>query len=175
MAISETDPPPEVKVQLTGSSHYENMRDAVLLSLMVIHPNPNDEARAKLNDKDSETKSETTKPKGDNQCELTIFSYEEVTSVNVISYKKIREFSSHHRDAEAALTAWYRTAKRSDWQNLTEVKRVYPSADLVGRYIVFNIRGNKYRLIALIVYRSQTVFIVKVLTHEEYDLGKWKE
>ncbi len=95
--------------------------------------------------------------------------------MNVISYRRIREFSSNYRDAEASLTAWYRTAKRSDWQNLAEVKRVYPSADLVGRYTVFNIRGNKYRLIARIVYRSQTVFIVAVLTHEEYDLGKWKE
>ena len=95
--------------------------------------------------------------------------------MNVISYKRIREFSSNHRAAEASLTAWHRTAKDSDWQNLAEVKRVYPSADLVGRYTVFNIRGNKYRLIARIVYRSQTVFIVAVLTHEEYDLGKWKE
>ncbi len=95
--------------------------------------------------------------------------------MNVISYKRIREFSSNHLDAGASLTAWYRTAKRSNWQNLTEVKRVYPSADLVGRYTVFNIRGNKHRLIARIIYRSQTVFIVAVLTHEEYDLGKWKE
>lgn len=95
--------------------------------------------------------------------------------MNVISFKRIREFFLIHRDAEASLTAWYRTAKRSNWQNLAELKEVYPSADAVGRYTVFNIRGNKYRLIARIVYRSQTVFIVAVLTHEEYDLGKWKE
>ncbi len=95
--------------------------------------------------------------------------------MHVISYKRIREFSSIHRQAHAPLTAWYRTAKRINWQNLSEVKRTYPSADLVGRYVVFNIGGNKYRLVARIVYRSQTVFIVAVLTHEEYDLGKWKE
>ncbi len=95
--------------------------------------------------------------------------------MNVISYKRIREFSSIHRDAEASLRAWYRTAKRSNWGNLAEVKLVYPSADQVDRYTVFNIRGNRYRLIARIVYRSRTVFIVAVLTHEEYDLGKWKE
>ena len=95
--------------------------------------------------------------------------------MNVISYKRLRKFSSIHRDAEASLIAWYRTAKRASWQNLAEVKRVYPSADPVGRYTVFNIRGNRYRLIARVVYRSQTVFIVAVLTHEEYDLGKWKE
>jgi len=95
--------------------------------------------------------------------------------MNVISYKRIRQFSSIYRDAATPLTAWYSTVRKANWQNLAELKRVYPSADLVGRYTVFNIRGNKYRLIARIVYRSQTVFIVAILTHEEYDLGKWKE
>jgi mRNA interferase HigB len=95
--------------------------------------------------------------------------------MNVISYKRIREFSLIHRDAESSLRAWYRTAKRFSWGSLAEVKHVYPSADQVDRYTVFNIRGNRYRLIARIVYRSRTLFIVAVLTHEEYDLGKWKE
>jgi mRNA interferase HigB len=95
--------------------------------------------------------------------------------MHVISYKRIREFFSTHRDAENSLTAWYKTAKKANWQNLAHLKSVYPSADLVGRYVVFNISGNKYRLIARIVYRSQTLFVVVVMTHEEYDLGKWKE
>jgi mRNA interferase HigB len=79
-----------------------------------------------------------------------------------------------HRDAEIPLRAWYTIAKRADWQNFVELRRVYPSADQVDRYTVFNIKGNKYRLIARIVYRSQTLFIVAILTHEEYVLGKWK-
>ena len=95
--------------------------------------------------------------------------------MNVISFKRIREFSSTQRDAEVPLRAWYTTAKKANWQNPAQLKMTYPSADLVGRYTVFNIRGNKYRLIARIVYRSQTIFIVAVLSHEEYDLGKWKE
>jgi mRNA interferase HigB len=95
--------------------------------------------------------------------------------MNVISFKRIREFSLIHRDAESSLRAWFATAKKANWQNLADLKQVYPSADLVGRYTVFNIKGNKYRLIARIIYRSQTLFIVAVLTHEEYDLGKWKE
>jgi mRNA interferase HigB len=95
--------------------------------------------------------------------------------MNVISFKRIREFSLTHRDAEVSLRAWYTTAKKSNWQTPAELKQTYPSADLIGRYTVFNIRGNKYRLIAGIVYRSQTLFIVAVLSHEEYDLGKWKE
>ncbi|MEO7971267.1 MAG: type II toxin-antitoxin system HigB family toxin [bacterium] len=95
--------------------------------------------------------------------------------MNVISYKRIREFASSYRDAAESLRGWYTTAKNSHWQNLAELKQVYPAADLVGRYTVFNIRGNNYRLIARIVYRTQTVFVVAVLTHKEYDLGKWKE
>lgn len=95
--------------------------------------------------------------------------------MHVISLKRIREFFSTHRDAESSLMAWYKTARKANWQSLAELKQVYPSADLVGRHTVFNIGGNKYRLIARIVYRSQTLFVVAVITHEEYDLGKWKE
>jgi len=95
--------------------------------------------------------------------------------MHVISFKRLREFASTHKDAGAPLRAWYSVAKNTHWQNLAEVKKVYPAADLVGRYTVFNIKGNKYRLITRVVYRTQTVFIIQVLTHQEYNLGKWKE
>lgn len=95
--------------------------------------------------------------------------------MNVISFKKLREFASGYRDAAIPLRAWYTVVRGASWQSLVDVKRVYPASDLVGRYTVFNIKGSKYRLIARIVYRSQTVFIIGVLTHEEYDLGRWKE
>jgi mRNA interferase HigB len=95
--------------------------------------------------------------------------------MNIVSFKKIRQFSSIHRDAAISLRAWFSTAKKASWQNPAELKKVYPSADLVGRYTVFDIMGNKYRLIARIVYRSQTLFVVAVMTHKEHDLGKWKE
>jgi mRNA interferase HigB len=94
--------------------------------------------------------------------------------MNVISFKRIREFTLAHRDAANSLKAWFTIVKKSRWHSLTELKQVYPSADLVGHYTVFNIKGNKYRLISRIVYRSQTVFIVAILTHQEYDLEKWK-
>jgi len=96
-------------------------------------------------------------------------------AMNVISFKRIRNFTSLHRDAASSLNAWYTVVKKAKWQNLAELKQVYPSADLVDRYTVFNIKGNKYRLVSRIVYRSQTVFIVAIMTHEEYDRGKWKE
>jgi len=121
-------------------------------------------------------KSETTNhtKKEQRLCEILILSEEEVTSVHVISFKRIREFFSSHRDAEGSLTVWYKVTKKANWQNLAELKSTYPSADLVGRYVVFNIGGNKYRLIVGINYRNQTVFVKAVMTHEEYDLGKWK-
>jgi mRNA interferase HigB len=95
--------------------------------------------------------------------------------MHVISFKRIREFFSSYPGSESALTSWTKIARKANWQNFAELKSVYPTADLVGRFVVFNIGGNKYRLIARIVYRSQTVFVIRVMTHKEYDLGKWKE
>lgn len=95
--------------------------------------------------------------------------------MHVISYKRIREFVAIHRDAKSSLSAWFKIANKANWQNLADVKEVYPSADVVGRYTVFNIAGNKYRLIARVRYQSQTLFIIAIMTHKEYDLGEWKE
>jgi mRNA interferase HigB len=95
--------------------------------------------------------------------------------MNVISFKRIRDFTALHNDAGSSLKSWYTVVKRANWQNFAELKQAYPSADLVGRHVVFNIKGNKYRLISRVVFRSQTVFIVAVMTHKDYDLGKWKE
>jgi mRNA interferase HigB len=92
--------------------------------------------------------------------------------MNVISYKKVRDFIGKHADSDAALNAWYATARKANWQNLAEVQQRYLHADFVGRHTIFNINKNKYRLIARIVYRSQTIFIVDIFTHEEYD--NWK-
>jgi len=94
--------------------------------------------------------------------------------MNVISYAKIREFLTKYPDADSSLNSWYKAARRVNWQNLVEVKQMYSHADLVGRYTVFNIKGNDYRLITRIVYRSQTIFIIDVLTHKEYDNQKLK-
>ena len=95
--------------------------------------------------------------------------------MHVISFKPLREFSSTHRDAESPLVAWHKTAKKATWENPAELKMVYPSADFVDALTVFNIGGNKYRLIVKINYKSQTIFVKAVMTHKEYDLGKWKE
>lgn len=95
--------------------------------------------------------------------------------MHIISYKAIREFAALHADAEEALKAWYKVAGRARWTSLADVKREFPHADLVGRFTVFNVKGNRYRLIAEINYRSQIVFVRHVLTHADYDKGRWKQ
>ena len=95
--------------------------------------------------------------------------------MHVISNKKLRLFSDLHRDAETPLDNWYRIAKAAQWKNLVEVRQFYPSADSVGNFTVFNIKGNDYRLIVSIDYQRQIVYIKYILTHAEYDLEKWKD
>jgi len=95
--------------------------------------------------------------------------------MHVISRKKLREFWELYPKARTPLDAWYQVAKRAKWENFAEVRRTFNSADVVGRFVVFNIGGNKYRLIAVIHYNRGKVFIRHVLTHTEYDEGKWKD
>ena len=94
--------------------------------------------------------------------------------MHIISRKRLVLFALAHGDSEAALDTWYRTAKSAEWQNLVELREAYPSADLVDIYTVFNIKGNHYRLIAEINYRSGTIFVRDILTHAEYDKEQWK-
>lgn len=94
--------------------------------------------------------------------------------MHVISRKAIREFIKKHPDAEGSLASWYSEARKAKWKNLAEVRQQYSHADLVGAYTVFNIKKNSYRLITRIRYRGQTIFIIKILTHKQYDEGKWK-
>lgn len=77
-------------------------------------------------------------------------------------------------NASVPLDQWYRVAKTASWQNLSDVRQVYRSADYVGDFTVFNIKLNNYRLIVGIVYHLQRIYIKYVLTHVEYDKDEWK-
>jgi mRNA interferase HigB len=94
--------------------------------------------------------------------------------LHVISRKRLLEAAKRHAELGAPLDVWYRIAKRASWQTLDEVRQSFPSADGVGRHTVFNIKGNSYRLIVEINYKSGRIFIRRVLTHAEYDKGAWK-
>lgn len=95
--------------------------------------------------------------------------------MHVISRRKLKDAAARHGDLEAALETWYRVAKAANWGSIEDVRGVYPSADPVGGYTVFNIKGNRFRLVVKIEYRWQRIFIKDVLTHSEYDKGGWKK
>ena len=94
--------------------------------------------------------------------------------MHVITRKKLNDFARRFPMAKTSLDAWYKLVKKALFKNLMEIKAVFPATDDVKGYSVFNIGGNKYRLVAKIEYRWQKVFIVAVLTHAEYDTGSWK-
>jgi mRNA interferase HigB len=95
--------------------------------------------------------------------------------MRIISKRPLREFWQNHPDAEEPLLAWYQHVSRADWGSFARLRESYPSADRVGRLIVFNIGGRKFRLIASVHFNSGKVYVRSVLTHAEYDRGDWKE
>lgn len=92
--------------------------------------------------------------------------------MHVISRKKLRDAAERHAEIASPLDAWYRLAKRAEWRSLADVRRLFPSADAVGRFTVFNIKGNGYRLVTEVNYRDGRLYIRHVLTHAEYDKGR---
>lgn len=89
----------------------------------------------------------------------------------IIAKSALRVFISLYPDAESALENWYDITKKNSWRNFHEMRMSFNSVDAVGndRY-VFNIKGNQYRLVALILFKIRTVFILFIGTHKEYDL-----
>jgi len=83
----------------------------------------------------------------------------------------LRDFArSGHADAEVPLREWWKTAEKARWESMADVRRDFPSADLVGgEKLVFNIGGNKYRLVCLVHFGRPTLFVLWVGTHAEYD------
>ena len=94
--------------------------------------------------------------------------------MHVIAKPVLVEFWIKHPDAENALQAWYRTMEGEIFVDFNDLRATFASADYVEGLTVFNIGGNKYRLIAAIHYNRRKVFIRSLLTHAEYDLDQWK-
>ena len=90
--------------------------------------------------------------------------------MRIIAKKTLREFWTKHSDCEQQLKSWYREAELSEWKSNHEIKIEYPTASILGgNRIVFNIKGNKYRLIIKINFEYQMIWIRFVGTHKEYD------
>lgn len=94
--------------------------------------------------------------------------------MHVITRKRLLDFGKKHPEASLSLDVWYRIVKNTEISNFSELRKIFPSADKVGNFTVFNIGGNKIRLISAIHYNTQCLYIRFVLTHKEYDKEKWK-
>jgi mRNA interferase HigB len=95
--------------------------------------------------------------------------------MRIISRKAFRTFSESHPESTRPLDEFYLKLKRCSPNNLPELRETFPSADLVGDCIVFNVGGNKYRVIVHLDFEVQTMWIRFVLTHAEYAKDRWKD
>lgn len=95
--------------------------------------------------------------------------------MHIITRKRLNEFVEKFPETNNALADWYRLMKQNDFDSIADVRRIFPSADKVGKLTVFNIGGNKVRLVAAIHFNRKKIYIRAVLTHKEYDEGKWRE
>ena len=92
----------------------------------------------------------------------------------MISRRAIKDFGANYQDAVPSLSNWFGIVRKAAWRNFAELRKDFGSADQVGRRTVFNIAGNKYRLIARVNYQTQRTFILLIMKHAEYEKGEWK-
>jgi mRNA interferase HigB len=94
--------------------------------------------------------------------------------MHIISRKALKDFWEKHPDSEGPLQAWYKIVKASNYASFNHLRETFRTADMVGDKIVFNIGGNKYRLITVVHFNSGRVYVRHVLTHGDYDREGWK-
>jgi mRNA interferase HigB len=95
--------------------------------------------------------------------------------VNVISRRNLLEKVAKYPDATVAIQDWFDAASAAEWRNLEDIRQTYPATDMVGMLAIFNIKGNRYRLIVRMVFQYRRVYIKEFLTHAEYTKGAWKK
>jgi mRNA interferase HigB len=94
--------------------------------------------------------------------------------MHLIAISRLHLTASQFPDVSTQIEDWYSIVKEVNWQNLIEIQQTYASAEAVGNFTVFNIKGNRYRLIISINYQKQIVYFKYFLTHAEYDKDNWK-
>lgn len=98
----------------------------------------------------------------------------------IVTKRRLRDYGTQHPDAWGWLENWYNIASAAIWEDLDDVRRTFPHADAVkvgsGRSAtVFNVCGNKHRMITAIHYNTSKVFVLDLMPHAEYSRGRWKE
>lgn len=94
--------------------------------------------------------------------------------MRVISKRRLREFWEKFPESQTPLENWYRMAKKSSWENIVDVRKSYRHADIFNDCVIFNVGGNKFRLIVKFRFPRNKVYIRFALTHFEYDKDNWK-
>lgn len=94
--------------------------------------------------------------------------------MHLITRKTLRTFWQQHPDSKTALERWSQIIEKNNFDSFIQLRATFPSADQVGKLTIFNIGGNKYRLIAAIHFNRHKVYIRHILTHAEYDKDNWK-
>jgi mRNA interferase HigB len=95
--------------------------------------------------------------------------------MHIITRKRLNNFAVLYPAVKTALQHWYRVMKSNNFDSFNQLKQLFPSADQIGKLTVFNIGGNKVRLIAAIHYNTHKIYIRAILTHHDYNKDKWKE
>lgn len=98
-----------------------------------------------------------------------------MTWVNIIHKNRIGVFIKEYPDSNSSLSLWIKVIGENSCRHFSQIKQTFSSADYVKPYTIFNISGNKYRLVTLINYSLQLAAVVYVLTHAEYDRGRWRK
>ena len=94
--------------------------------------------------------------------------------MDVVNRKRLETFKREHADAARSLENWYVTVEAADWKTLVNLRQTYRSADYVEGRVVFNIKGNDYRLVTTIDYAERLVILEWFGSHADYDKGRWK-
>lgn len=94
--------------------------------------------------------------------------------MHIITRRRLVDFWQIHPDARVPLQHWFTIVRKTDYASFAALRITFPSADQVGGFTVFNIGGNKFRLIAVIHYNRRKLYIRHILTHAEYDRNAWR-
>jgi mRNA interferase HigB len=93
--------------------------------------------------------------------------------VNVISKRGLRNLTAKHPAAEPGALNWYRVAASANWNCFAEVRATFPSADMIGEVLVFDLGHSRYRLITTVFFATREIYVKALLTHKEYDRKEW--
>ena len=95
--------------------------------------------------------------------------------MHIITQKRIWEAQRQYPKCKSALEQWYRIVKKNNFTSLSDIQKLLPSTDKVGKYYIFDIGGNKLRLIAICHFQYNKLYIREILSHSAYDKNKWKK